>query len=214
MEALVHIEVLLQSMDGNLVASKKHKKSELNRICERSKGIKKNRKHRKKEAVESEEYEELQDISTRSWSDDNAVYDPEELESLAGLDNVVNVPKNESDRLLHGAADMPYLGSCPNGSQEPTYCFCRALSYGDMVACDYRLCPYQWFHFGCVGLIAQPEGKWICQKCLTEPIQEETLEEELKSDKSNKRLRQRNRAEKATRVKGRRKVDRFRNITK
>ena len=51
--------------------------------------------------------------------------------------------------------------------REPTYCFCNNVSYGDMIACDNKTCPYEWFHFPCVGLTAKPEGKWFCQKCLT-----------------------------------------------
>jgi hypothetical protein len=53
-----------------------------------------------------------------------------------------------------------------NAPREPTYCFCNSVSYGDMIACDNKNCPYEWFHFPCVGLVAKPEGKWFCQKCL------------------------------------------------
>ena len=50
--------------------------------------------------------------------------------------------------------------------REPLYCFCKNVSYGDMIACDNKQCPYEWFHFACVGLMAKPEGgKWYCQKC-------------------------------------------------
>ena len=50
--------------------------------------------------------------------------------------------------------------------REPLYCFCKNVSYGDMIACDNKNCPYEWFHFACVGLAAKPEGmKWFCQKC-------------------------------------------------
>jgi hypothetical protein len=35
-----------------------------------------------------------------------------------------------------------------------------------MIACDNKNCPYEWFHFACVGLSQKPEGgKWYCQKC-------------------------------------------------
>eukprot|EP00347_Sterkiella_histriomuscorum_P020736 403336671 len=49
--------------------------------------------------------------------------------------------------------------------REPTYCFCNNVSYGDMIACDNKNCPYEWFHFPCVGLTQKPEGKWFCLKC-------------------------------------------------
>ncbi|KAJ3048655.1 Histone acetyltransferase complex subunit [Rhizophlyctis rosea] len=46
-----------------------------------------------------------------------------------------------------------------------TYCFCHDVSYGDMIACDNPGCPYEWFHYDCVGLTAPPKGKWFCQDC-------------------------------------------------
>merc|ERR1719228_1137756 len=46
---------------------------------------------------------------------------------------------------------------------EPRYCICNQVSYGDMVACDNEDCPYEWFHYPCVGVTAPPKGKWYCQ---------------------------------------------------
>lgn len=48
---------------------------------------------------------------------------------------------------------------------EEVYCFCRRVSFGDMVGCDNEQCPYEWFHFECVGLHEQPEGEWYCPEC-------------------------------------------------
>jgi len=48
---------------------------------------------------------------------------------------------------------------------EPTYCLCDQVSYGDMVGCDNDLCPIEWFHFNCVQLTSKPKGKWYCPKC-------------------------------------------------
>lgn len=45
------------------------------------------------------------------------------------------------------------------------YCVCQQVSYGDMVACDNEECPYQWFHWTCVGLKAEPKGDWLCPHC-------------------------------------------------
>ncbi|KAJ3034831.1 hypothetical protein HDV00_004594 [Rhizophlyctis rosea] len=47
-----------------------------------------------------------------------------------------------------------------------TYCFCQDVSYGDMIACDSPSCPYEWFHYDCVGLTEPPKGKWFCSYCL------------------------------------------------
>ncbi|XWS35078.1 hypothetical protein CRYUN_Cryun21dG0095200 [Craigia yunnanensis] len=53
----------------------------------------------------------------------------------------------------------------PVDPNEPTYCLCNQVSYGEMVACDNPDCKIEWFHFGCVGLKEQPKGKWYCSDC-------------------------------------------------
>ncbi|BCR91824.1 putative PHD finger domain protein [Aspergillus chevalieri] len=45
------------------------------------------------------------------------------------------------------------------------YCTCRSVSHGDMVACDNDNCPYEWFHWKCVGLTREPVGTWYCDEC-------------------------------------------------
>jgi hypothetical protein len=42
----------------------------------------------------------------------------------------------------------PDLEVDPN---EPTYCTCSRVSYGDMIGCDSETCPIEWFHYECVG---------------------------------------------------------------
>ncbi|MCL7030403.1 hypothetical protein MKW94_015264 [Papaver nudicaule] len=53
----------------------------------------------------------------------------------------------------------------PVDPNEPTYCFCNQVSFGEMVACDNPDCKIEWFHYGCVGLREQPRGKWYCSDC-------------------------------------------------
>ncbi|XP_039137690.1 PHD finger protein ING1 isoform X1 [Dioscorea cayenensis subsp. rotundata] len=53
----------------------------------------------------------------------------------------------------------------PVDPNEPTYCFCNQVSFGEMVACDNPDCKIEWFHFGCVGLKEHPKGKWYCSNC-------------------------------------------------
>ena len=48
---------------------------------------------------------------------------------------------------------------------EPRYCLCNQVSYGEMVGCDNDKCPIEWFHYGCVGLTEAPKGKWYCPQC-------------------------------------------------
>lgn len=47
----------------------------------------------------------------------------------------------------------------PVDADEPTYCYCNGVSYGEMVACDYDGCQKEWFHLECVGLKTAPSGK-------------------------------------------------------
>ncbi|PGH12438.1 hypothetical protein AJ79_04274 [Helicocarpus griseus UAMH5409] len=51
------------------------------------------------------------------------------------------------------------------GEDMKTYCTCRSVSHGDMVACDNDDCPYEWFHWKCVGLTREPPGTWYCDEC-------------------------------------------------
>ncbi|GAB2211049.1 hypothetical protein Droror1_Dr00016340 [Drosera rotundifolia] len=53
----------------------------------------------------------------------------------------------------------------PVDPNEPTYCVCNQVSFGEMVACDNPDCRIEWFHFGCVGLKEKPKGKWYCPDC-------------------------------------------------
>lgn len=81
--------------------------------------------------------------------------------------------------------DMPL--DMPVDPNEPTYCLCHQVSYGEMIGCDnldvsfeiltkknyfsininiaFSQCPIEWFHFACVGLTIKPKGKWFCSKC-------------------------------------------------
>eukprot|EP01116_Phalansterium_solitarium_P024954 TRINITY_DN931_c0_g1_i1.p1 TRINITY_DN931_c0_g1~~TRINITY_DN931_c0_g1_i1.p1 ORF type:complete len:216 (+),score=55.55 TRINITY_DN931_c0_g1_i1:838-1485(+) len=53
----------------------------------------------------------------------------------------------------------------PIDPNEPTYCFCHRVSFGEMVGCDNADCKIEWFHFECVGLTNPPKGKWHCPDC-------------------------------------------------
>lgn len=43
-------------------------------------------------------------------------------------------------------------------ADEPTYCYCNGVSYGEMVGCDADGCAREWFHLACVGLRVAPKG--------------------------------------------------------
>lgn len=67
------------------------------------------------------------------------------------------------------------------GDDEPRYCYCNEVSYGQMVACDNDACPREWFHLPCVQLEKAPVGrtKWFCS--------EECQEQHAKSKAKGKR---------------------------
>lgn len=60
--------------------------------------------------------------------------------------------------------DSPPIIYIP-GPNEPVYCLCRKISFGNMVGCDNKKCKYEWFHFECVSLTSKPKGKWFCPDC-------------------------------------------------
>jgi len=68
-------------------------------------------------------------------------------------------PRKRASNAGAVAADMEID---PN---EPTWCFCNQVSYGEMVACDNQHCEKEWFHYNCVGLVEPPVGKWYCKDC-------------------------------------------------
>lgn len=82
------------------------------------------------------------------------------------IDNTVNQllrlakPKDDESDVKPLGVDMPV------DPDEPRYCFCRGVSYGEMIACDNKDCPTEWFHIGCVMLKSIPNGKWYCDLCL------------------------------------------------
>ncbi|KAE9525475.1 hypothetical protein AGLY_014275 [Aphis glycines] len=53
----------------------------------------------------------------------------------------------------------------PVDPNEPKYCLCQQVSYGDMICCDNPDCSIEWFHFGCVKLPTDSKKKWFCPTC-------------------------------------------------
>jgi len=82
----------------------------------------------------------------------NAAKESPVVSTVPGIPGVPGIPQE--------VLDMPVD---PN---EPTYCLCQQVSYGEMIGCDNNDCPIEWFHFGCMQLTTKPKGKWYCPKCL------------------------------------------------
>lgn len=104
------------------------------------------------------------------------------LESLSGAQNVLQTKDPESagdqkvnkKKLKSGGYETPESSACtprpftvdmPPDPNEPKYCTCQQVSYGEMIACDNKDCPTEWFHFPCVDLKSKPKGRWYCPEC-------------------------------------------------
>lgn len=78
-----------------------------------------------------------------------------------------------------GAAGMmPLFGEgVPVDPNEPTFCICNRVSFGEMIACENESCPVEWFHFPCVGLStdAKIKGLWYCPTCIAERRKQKKL---------------------------------------
>ncbi|KAL8566258.1 hypothetical protein ACOMHN_046759 [Nucella lapillus] len=77
---------------------------------------------------------------------------------------VVATPQAGTERTEEAGAELP-MDEWQSDPNEPRYCLCNNVSYGDMVGCDNDDCPIEWFHYGCVGLTQAPKGKWYCPQC-------------------------------------------------
>ncbi|GKT53235.1 PHD finger domain-containing protein [Colletotrichum tofieldiae] len=55
----------------------------------------------------------------------------------------------------------------PIDPNEPRYCDCNRVSFGEMIACDNDNCDKEWFHLECVGMTHIPARttKWYCPDC-------------------------------------------------
>ncbi|KAI2617231.1 hypothetical protein GGS26DRAFT_603278 [Hypomontagnella submonticulosa] len=78
---------------------------------------------------------------------------------LTFMTAIDDTEKNEAD---DDDDDDEKYGKTEDGK---LYCLCRRNKSVDMIACDNRACPYERFHWKCVGLNAKPKGKWLCPKC-------------------------------------------------
>ncbi|XP_043232470.1 inhibitor of growth protein 1-like [Amphibalanus amphitrite] len=71
--------------------------------------------------------------------------------------------KRRKRKARQGREDSPM--DVPIEPDEPTYCLCEQVFFGEMIGCDNELCPIEWFHFACVNIVHKPKGKWYCPRC-------------------------------------------------
>ncbi|KAF2178217.1 hypothetical protein K469DRAFT_599756 [Zopfia rhizophila CBS 207.26] len=62
------------------------------------------------------------------------------------------------------APDPEFSDGVDEDGDEPRYCYCNEVSYGNMIACDNIDCPREWFHLACVNMEKAPNArtKWFC----------------------------------------------------
>ncbi len=72
----------------------------------------------------------------------------------------LNLSTKISPKKRISLADEP-----PTDPNEPTFCICEQVSWGEMIACDAPNCKREWFHYPCVGLTEPPKGPWHCSEC-------------------------------------------------
>lgn len=109
-----------------------------------------------------------------------------------GTGSIVREKRNKTSkkkkRSKAKADREPSPTDLPIDPNEPTYCLCEQVSFGDMIGCDNDECPIEWFHFSCVGLNHKPKGKWYCPKCRgdTEKTMDKALEKAKKERAYNR----------------------------
>ncbi|CAM9101991.1 unnamed protein product, partial [Ascophyllum nodosum] len=65
-------------------------------------------------------------------------------------------------------------------ANEPVYCICRQVGWGDMIGCDNEDCEHgEWFHYHCVGLenVDQDLSYWLCPGCTADAREKERREQ-------------------------------------
>lgn len=72
-------------------------------------------------------------------------------------------------------------------TNEPLYCTCKQVSYGQMIGCENTDCPIEWFHFPCVGITVEPEDPWYCNICKPTDIVEDVVAK-MKEDNGEDRV--------------------------
>jgi len=75
--------------------------------------------------------------------------------------------KRYAKRLRRKSRKPGSLSSDDDDGGQQTYCICRHVSFGEMIACDDPDCDIEWFHVECVGLKPGEvnRGTWYCPRC-------------------------------------------------
>lgn len=96
-------------------------------------------------------------------------------QAINATQNMTPGRRTSSWKASYAAVNSGRLQTVPNqvsldqgGTIGPgeVYCKCRSNIQGaDMIACDYKGCKIEWFHYECVGITTPPAGNWYCDEC-------------------------------------------------
>ncbi|KAF6199749.1 hypothetical protein GE061_006047 [Apolygus lucorum] len=117
------------------------------------------------EAVDSPNHERTTVASANSGSSSTNVKPSSGNVSSSGSKGTGASTKKKKRKSRQREETPPREEEIQHDIDEPTYCLCDQISYGEMILCDNDLCPIEWFHFVCVSLTTKPKGKWFCPKC-------------------------------------------------
>lgn len=88
---------------------------------------------------------------------------------LSSMSSSISATPASSPASIPSPSEPPSASSDKNSESydpnEPRYCICNEVAFGTMVACDNKTCPYEWYHYPCVGITDKPKGKWYCPHC-------------------------------------------------
>ncbi|VDN37116.1 unnamed protein product [Gongylonema pulchrum] len=118
-------------------------------------------------ALASDTYQ-LVDKHIRRLDNDSAKFEAtlrQKYLSSAAVASAASTANSSTVAPYKSFMDVRPVMEMPVDPNEPTYCVCHQVSYGEMIMCDNKQCPVEWFHFQCVGLTESPKGKWYCERC-------------------------------------------------
>ncbi|KGG52070.1 hypothetical protein DI09_215p20, partial [Mitosporidium daphniae] len=97
------------------------------------------------------------------------------------------IPGEDGCDTIHPSNGKMSANEFPIDPNEPTYCFCKQVAFGEMIACDNDDCDIKWFHFECVNMKTLPKGVWYCFEC--ESLENQSKPGSLGSSLPNRRVK-------------------------
>ncbi|KAI9252475.1 hypothetical protein BY458DRAFT_523120 [Sporodiniella umbellata] len=169
MTQVAHETVAITQQEGKLLADEKRKK--LKSIRQLLETV--IQKGEEKYALAQATYDSVDRHCAKLDQDLQKIEDEQMVGTTRGLDKTTREEKevkrkkgeesqtNTPDTLQSSIS----FSQMPIDPNEPRYCYCQRVSFGEMMACDNIECDIEWFHLECTDLEAAPEGAWFCKHC-------------------------------------------------